>query len=158
LIGAPTTIVARDPSFAFPHPADPEAWRQGMDPAATPPCSRELGLKVIEINRTLGTAVLEFNPDGRFLNPIGTIQGGIVAAMLDDTFSIAILAATDINTAAPTLEMKVSFFRSALPGKLTGRGRMVHMGKSTGFCESELYDEQGQLIAKASATVALRKA
>jgi len=149
--------MARSPTFAYPHPADPDAYRQGMEAAATPPCSRELGMKVVEINRTLGTAVLEFNPDARYLNPIGTIQGGIVAAMLDDTFSIALLAATDVNTAAPTLEMKVSFFRSALPGKLTGRGRMVHKGRSTGFCESELYDEGGALIAKASATVALRK-
>lgn len=142
--------------FGVPHPADPEAYRPDMPRDRMPPASRELGLRVIEIDRAKGTAVIEFNPDSRYLNPLGSIQGGIVAAMLDDTFSIAILAACDTQTIAPTLEMKVSYFAAARPGKLTGRGRVVHRGKSTGFVESELYDEEGRLLAKASATVALR--
>ena len=141
-----------------PHPADPEAYGPGMPPELIPPASRELGLRVIEIDRAKGTAVIEFDPGERFLNPIGSIQGGFVAAMLDDTFSIAMLAACDTQTIAPTLEMKVSYFAAAKPGKLTGRGRVVHRGKSTGFVESELFDAGGKLLAKASATVALRRA
>jgi uncharacterized protein (TIGR00369 family) len=149
--------MAGAPRFGVPHPADPEAYRPDMPQASIPPASRELGLKVISIDRERGEAVIEFNPDARYLNPIGSIQGGIVAAMLDDTFSIAMLAATDTQTIAPTLEMKVSYFAAAKPGKLTGKGRVVHRGKSTGFVESELFDAEGKLLAKASATVALRK-
>ena len=123
-----------------------------------PPASRELGLKVVSIDRERGTCLIEFNPGERYLNPIGSIQGGIVAAMLDDTFSIAILAACDVQTIAPTLEMKVSYFAAAKPGRLVCKGRVVHKGKSTAFVESELFDSEDKLLAKASATVALRKA
>jgi len=140
-----------------PHPADPRAYGPDTPPDALPPASRELGLKVISIDRERGECVIEFRPAERYLNPIGSIQGGIVAAMLDDTFSIAILAACDTKTIAPTLEMKVSYFAAAKPGVLTGKGRVVHRGKSTGFVESELFDAQGRLLAKASATVALRQ-
>jgi uncharacterized protein (TIGR00369 family) len=53
---------------------------------------------------------------------------------------------------APTLELKVSFLRPALPGRITGTGRVVHRGGSIAFLEGELRDEAGELLATATAT------
>ncbi len=121
------------------------------------PASELLGLKILELNEAAGTCTIEFQGKPEFVNPIGTIQGGFLAAMLDDTFSIALLAALGPEFIAPTVEMNVSFIRAAKPGKLIGKGRVVHKGGTIGFAESELFDAEGKLIARASATAAVRK-
>ena len=121
------------------------------------PASQLLGLKILELDEAAGTCTIEFDGKPEFVNPIGTIQGGFVSAMLDDTFSIALLAALGPEFIAPTVEMKISFIRAAKPGKLTGKGRVVHKGGTIGFVESELFDAEGRLIARASATAAVRK-
>lgn len=131
------------------------AMQAGEIPPA--PASQLLGLKILELDETLGTCTIEFEGKPEFVNPIGTIQGGFVAAMLDDTFSIALLAALGPEMIAPTVEMKISFIRAAKPGRLIGKGRVVHKGGTIGFAESELFDAEGRLIARASATAALRK-
>jgi uncharacterized protein (TIGR00369 family) len=57
-----------------------------------------------------------------------------------------------LTAAAPTLELKVSFLRPARPGPLRGIGRVLRWGKTIAFTEGELYDPEGLLIAKATAT------
>ena len=46
-----------------------------------------------------------------FVNSVGTIQGGIIAAMLDDTMTPAAAAHLGGNHIVPTLELKISFIR-----------------------------------------------
>ena len=143
-------------TFTYPHPAE-ERFSPGMDPSFRPPCSQQLRSKIIQIDKKQGTVTIEYDITNDFLNPIGSIQGGIVAAMLDDAFSIAILGTLDIGDMAPTLEMKVNFFRPAKPGLLIAKGRITHQGKRNAFVESDLYDSEERLLARASATVALRR-
>jgi uncharacterized protein (TIGR00369 family) len=143
--------------FTYPHPADPAGWGPHTDPATYPPSSKLLGERIIAIDRVNGVVEIEFDAGSQLLNPIGTVQGGFVSAMLDDAFSIAFLCTTDTQTFAPTLEMKVSFLKPALQGKLKAVGRIVQKGKSVAFVESELFDPQGKLVAKASATLAVRR-
>ncbi len=57
-----------------------------------------------------------------------------------------------MTSVAPTLEMKTSFFRPAMPGPLRGVGRVVRWGKTVAFTEGELYDAEGRLLAKATGT------
>jgi uncharacterized protein (TIGR00369 family) len=53
---------------------------------------------------------------------------------------------------ATTLELKVNFIRPATPGVLTGRGRVVHRGRSIAFLEGELRNPHGEIVATATAT------
>ena len=57
-----------------------------------------------------------------------------------------------MTSVAPTLEMKTSFFRPALPGPISGIGRVVRWGKTIAFTEGELRDAEGRLLAKATGT------
>lgn len=88
----------------------------------------------------------------KFANPMGQIQGGYLCAMLDDVMSVACLVASGMTSVAPTLEMKTSFMRPAMPGPLRGVGRVVKWGKSIAFTEGELFDGEGRLLAKATGT------
>ena len=83
---------------------------------------------------------------------MGQIQGSYLCAMLDECMSVAGMVASGMTSVMPTLEMKTSFLRPALPGSLRGVGRIVKWGKTVAFAEGELYDPEGRLLAKASAT------
>ena len=85
-------------------------------------------------------------------NPMGQVQGGFVTAMLDDCMSVAGLVASQFTCVMPTLEMKTSFLRPAMPGRLRALGRVVKWGRNIAFLEAELFDPEGRLLAKASGT------
>jgi uncharacterized protein (TIGR00369 family) len=93
-----------------------------------------------------------FSASDAFLNPMGHVQGGFLAAMLDDTLGPALVATLPDGQFAPTLELKVSFLRPARPGRITGTGRVVHRGGSIAFLAGELHDDAGELLATATAT------
>jgi molybdopterin converting factor subunit 1 len=99
-----------------------------------------------------GLMRFEFNPTEQLLNPAGMVQGGFVTAMLDEAMGPAVLAALGPGHAIPTLELKVSFIRPVRPGRVVAEGRVVHLGKSVAFMESSLVDDDGNLLATATAT------
>jgi molybdopterin converting factor subunit 1 len=104
-----------------------------------------------------GHVRMEFVASEQFLNPAGVVQGGFITAMLDDTMGPAAIAQLGPGHFAPTLELKVSFLRPVGPGRLVADGRVVHMGKSVAFLEGTLADEDGNMVAKASATARVVK-
>ncbi|MDB5452676.1 MAG: hypothetical protein JWO33_1254, partial [Caulobacteraceae bacterium] len=85
-------------------------------------------------------------------NPMGQIQGGLVCAMLDEAMSVAVLVTSGMTHVAPTLEMKTSFLRPTMPGRLLAIGSVLKWGKTVAFTEGELYDAEGRLLAKATGT------
>ena len=99
-----------------------------------------------------GQMRFEFNATEQFLNPAGVVQGGFITAMLDETMGPAALAALGPGHMVPTLELKVSFLRPVRPGRLVADARVVHRGRSVVFLESSLRDEDGTLLATATAT------
>lgn len=119
-----------------------------------PPCSETVGMALTAVDQERMTIRLEFEAVPAFANPTGAIQGGFIAAMLDEAMSTCAIIASNITMNAPTLEMKVSFLRPLFAGKATCEARALKWGKSTCFMEAELYDPAGQMVAKASATQA----
>ncbi|MDB5458022.1 MAG: thioesterase [Caulobacter sp.] len=118
-----------------------------------PSGSRTLGFKMLAVRQVLREVEIGFEARADLLsNPMGQIQGGYVCAMLDECMSVAGLVASGMTCVVPTLEMKTSFLRPALPGPLRGLGRVVKWGKTICFLEGELFDPDGRLLAKASAT------
>lgn len=119
-----------------------------------PPCSETVGMALTAVDQERMTIRLEFEAVPAFANPTGAIQGGFIAAMLDEAMSTCAIIVSNITMNAPTLEMKVSFLRPLFAGKVLCEARMLKWGKSTCFIEAELFDPAGQMVAKASATQA----
>ena len=115
-----------------------------------PPASKLLGWTLRDVDRAAGTIEIGFTVDERFTNPGGTVQGGFLAAMLDDTQGPALFAMTDGAVYAPTIDFSVSFIKAARPGAFVGKGRVVNFGKTIVFSEAELFDEAGDLVARAT--------
>ena len=72
--------------------------------------------------------------------------------MLYDTVGPALLATLQPGQFQATLELKTSFLRPARPGRLHGRGRVVHRHGDLAFLEAELADSDGVVLTTATAT------
>ena len=118
-----------------------------------PGSARTLGFRMVSVNQAERRVEIAFEPSIEAVgNPMGQVQGGYVSAMLDECMSVAGMIASGMTCVVPTLEMKTSFLRPAIPGPLRGVGWVVKWGKTVCFTEGELYDPEGRLLAKASAT------
>ena len=123
---------------------------EGRRPA--PPVAKLLGWRLREIDPERGAIKVAYEGRADFLNPAGTIQGGILSAMLDDAMGPAAAATLDGRQFAQTLEMKTSFMRPARPGPIFAEARVVHRGRQILFVEGSLTDGEGNLLATATAT------
>jgi len=121
-----------------------------------PPSAVLLGWELVSIDPDAGTIEVAYTATEQFLNPAGAIQGGFVAAMLDDAMGPALVATLGPGQFAPTTDLHVQFLRPAKPGRFIGRGRVVRRGRDVAFLAGELADESGELVAVATATAQIR--
>ena len=117
-----------------------------------PPCAKLLGWELVAEYPQEGRIEIAFHPNETMLNPRGTIQGGFVAAMLDDTMGPALVSMTGGTIAPSSIDINVSFIRPVWPGRVIGKGRVVNRGRSIVFLEAELFDLDGKLLARATSS------
>jgi len=115
-----------------------------------PPAASLLGWKALNLEP--GDVRIQYTARPEFCNPHGAIQGGFLAAMLDDAMGPALFTTLGADQFAPTIEMKVNFVRTARPGLINAEGSAVQKTSSIAFLEGNLTTADGELIATATAT------
>lgn len=132
---------------------DAELLARFQNTVNQPKGSETLGFRMIAVDQANKQVEATFEAREEFCNPMRQIQGGYLCAMLDDVMSVSGLVVSGMTHVMPTLEMKTSFLRPALPGQtLRAIGRVVKWGRTIAFTEGELYDADGKLLAKATGT------
>ena len=126
-----------------------------FDDLPLPPAARLLGWRLVAVDPQAGTIEVEFDAKPDFGNPSGFIQGGFIAAMLDDTLGPAAFAMTGGGRLTTTINLHVHYVRPVAPGRVTARAKVVNIGASIAFMEGELFDAAGKLSATASASALL---
>jgi uncharacterized protein (TIGR00369 family) len=116
----------------------------------TPPAAALLGWTALSLEP--GHVRVQYTARPEFGNPHGAIQGGFLAAMLDDAMGPALFTTLPADQFAPTIEMKVNFVRPARPGAIIAEGSVVHKTSSIAFLEGKLTTVDGDLIATSTAT------
>lgn len=129
-----------------------------LDNLPRPPCAELLGWRVLDARPADGWIRIGFEGRREFLNPAGYVQGGFLAAMLDDTMGPAMFVHSEGRLYTPTIDLHVSFLAPARPGPLFGEGQVIQAGKSIAFLEGRLTDADGVLLARATATARLAAA
>lgn len=118
------------------------------------PIGETLGARILELDLEAGRLEMAFVGREDFRNPAGTVQGGMLAAMLDDvTASLATATATRDERCA-TLDLHTSFLRPAKVGPIRGSARIVRRGREIVTVSGEL-SQDGRPVAIATATCML---
>jgi uncharacterized protein (TIGR00369 family) len=121
-----------------------------------PACAKTLSIEFTAIDGERGTIEVRFEAKPEFLNPAGHVQGGFLAAMLDDTMGPALVATLDAGEFAPRVNLNVQFHRPAKVGPLKGIGRVVMRGKEICQLSGELL-QNDKIVATATAPAVIRK-
>jgi acyl-coenzyme A thioesterase PaaI-like protein len=74
------------------------------------------------------------------------------AATLNDTVGPALLATLKPDQFQSTLQLDVSFLRPVRPGRIIGKGGVVHRDGDLAFLEASLLDGDAAVVASATAT------
>ena len=118
--------------------------------APPPPIATLLGLTLVSVEP--GRVVIEFEADGRYANPMGTLHGGVLSSLADSAMGLAYASTLGERESFTTLDLKVSFLRPVWTGRLTATGWLIHGGQTVGLLECTITDERSRLIAHATST------
>ena len=128
------------------------------DPAAFPPSTECLNPRVIEVDPDRGFARFGFSPPDFAGNWLGSVQGGFVAVMLDDTMAMGALSKIGGGFVLPTLDMNLAYLRAAPMGEeVFVEGWLVRRGRTVAFLGGQLLDGQERICTKASITCMVRE-
>lgn len=117
-----------------------------------PPLLRTLDFKVESIEP--GKAVFSFEPQEFHYNPIGTVHGGVISAILDSAMGCSVHSLLPAGTGYTTLELKINFLKAITikSGGLRAVGKVIHSGSRTALAEAQLTDQNGCIFAHSVST------
>lgn len=114
------------------------------------PAARLVGFEVPEAGN--GKAVVTLQAGPQHPNPKGTMHGGILCDIADAAMGIAFASTLSRDESFTTVELKINFLRPVRDELLRAEGQVVQRGRTIGYAECNVLDENGRLIAKANST------
>lgn len=115
-----------------------------------PPIATLLGLQLISTGE--GSATIRMETNQSFANPMGTLHGGILCDLSDAAMGTAWASGVNEDETFTTIELKINFFRPVWNATLTAEAHVLRRGKSVGYIECDVRDEQNRLVARAACT------
>ncbi|MBC5762953.1 PaaI family thioesterase [Ramlibacter albus] len=106
------------------------------------PYSRELGLRLHKVEPDW--CVIAVNPDGRVVGNLatGVVHGGVVTALLDSCYGLAIFVRMNVLRAMATLDLRIDYLKAATPGREIYGGAVCYkLGHELAFVRGAAYHE-----------------
>ncbi len=120
-----------------------------------PPSAVLMGWRLVWLDAEAGEMEVAFEGKPEFRNPAGYVQGGIIAAMMDDTMGPLLVAHTGGRKYPSTIDLHTHYLRPVPVGPVSVKARVVRLGRQIVFLEAELFERSGKLAARAQASAAL---
>ena len=116
---------------------------------AANPFIKFVGIQVPQLGRGYARFVLPFKDE--LANSIGLLQGGMIAALADETVAFALYSLVQAGETINTVEMKINFLGAVKEGEVTAEARITKRGRTISL--GEVMVRQGdRLVAKAMCT------
>jgi uncharacterized protein (TIGR00369 family) len=116
-----------------------------------PPAAKLLGREIVSVDPQSGEVTLRFTAREDFANRHGTVQGGMLAAMLDSVSGNAVMAVLPSHLTAVTTRLDTRFLKPAALGPIMATARLVRQDERTAEVQAELTDSKGVVVATARA-------
>ncbi len=119
------------------------------------PSSSTLGFEILALDMKAWTTRVRFAGREEFRNPAGYVQGGFLAAMLDDT--IGFLAGMKVAPRAlpSTVDLHTTFLRPVRIGAIEVAAKLSNIGRAMIFTQATLFDGRGKEAARATASLTI---
>jgi uncharacterized protein (TIGR00369 family) len=114
------------------------------------PFSNWIGLELLEAGPGWVKERLPIKPE--FFQP-AVVHGGVIYAVADTVAAHAALTLIYPQEWITTVEQKINFLRPVKKGPIAGHGHVVHMGNRLVYSEAEILNEDGELVARSTATL-----
>jgi uncharacterized protein (TIGR00369 family) len=124
-----------------------------MSDALAPTLMATLGQRRV-ISDEPGRSAIEYEVGPQMCHSGGVAQGGFVCAWIDAAMAHASISLAPEMTPM-SLELKVSYFAPARPGRVVAEGWIERPGRTNCFAEGRLIDAEGRVLAKGSSTIRL---
>jgi uncharacterized protein (TIGR00369 family) len=131
-----------------------EAMLRGEAPP--PAAATLLGMRLASFSA--GEALVELDATAAHGNPMGTVQGGVLAAVADAAMGWAYMTTLGEGESYTTVEMKVNFLRAVRAGRISARARVKNAGRTLGLIECDVTDTGDKLVAHAVSTCMILRA
>ena len=125
-----------------------EALLRGEVPP--PAAATLLGMRLATFSA--GEALVELDATAAHANPMGALQGGVLAAVADAAMGWAYMTTLGEGESYTTVEMKVNFLRAVRTGRISARARVKNAGRTLGLIECDVLDGGDKLVAHAVST------
>ncbi|HEU0240444.1 MAG TPA: PaaI family thioesterase [Micromonosporaceae bacterium] len=118
-----------------------------------PPIADTLSFGRIEATGA-GSVTLSLEPNEFHFNPLGSMHGGVISAVLDTAAGCSVHTTLPVGIGYTSLDLHVRFLRpvTLASGTLRCDGRVISKGRQTALAESHLHDAAGKLVAHATST------
>lgn len=131
-----------------------EALRDGAVPPQ--PIAATIGWSVIEVEA--GMIRVRAAVGEHLFHGGGMVHGGVLATLLDSAMAGAVMSTLAKDSLCATLNLNVQFLANIRKPErlLTATGRLLQRTGKTAAAEGLVEDEQGNCLARATATILIR--
>ncbi|GAB3510817.1 PaaI family thioesterase [Emticicia fontis] len=122
-----------------------------------PPLLHTLDFKPTHLEK--GKVIFSFQPQEFHYNPIGSVHGGVISAILDSAMGCTLHSILEAGTGYTTLELKVNFLKAITTRieELHAVGKIIHAGGRTALVEAQLIDKDNTVYAHGVSTCLILK-
>lgn len=117
---------------------------------AASPYHKANGITLDEVEP--GRSLVRMEIAAEHLNPQGVVHGGVIAGLLDSAAGTCLRSLLAENAEQRTVQLQVTYLRAATAGILLGEATAVHSGRRMSYAEAEVRDEEGNILARGTAT------
>jgi len=101
-----------------------------------------------------GRASFRLTPREFHYNPLGTVHGGVFAALLDSACGCSVHTLLPAGVLYTSLDLSVKFLRPVTvgTGPITAEAEVVHLGRRTALAEGRITDAAGKVYVTATSS------
>ena len=131
---------------------NPEYIKRIREIVSTSPYFELLSMKLMDVG--IGYAVLEIDLTQKHLQPYGKVHGGVFASIIDAAAFWSVYFGSEDQTAGlTTVDLKLNYLAPAVSGKLIARGRQIKVGRTLGYAEAQIVNQDEKILAHGTSTV-----
>ena len=123
------------------------------DMVATAPFPSLVGVRLDELD--VDRCAMSLDIAERHMQPYEIVHGGVIATLIDSATFWAGFARLPEDSGLVNVDLKLNYLEAvtATTGRLVVTGRCLRPGRSISYCEAEVKDAQGRLVAHGASTL-----